>query len=357
MSEFSWGLMGYNPENPNNIGHEITTQIENSHERLQLERMPRWVLRSSGLMAPDGVTPHQTGELEQMAEFPDVVFVALPSSDDGEPAYSLIMQSLEKGATVITCEKGALANRFQDLKEASGNFERLGFNATVGGGAKPMEKAKADLRDPDNVKAIHMKPNATLNFISGRLSTDGQEPASPEVAVKEAIEKGLAEPGSHDILSVIHTEAEGDIPKKLAIFLNQSGLLEPNDYIDWHELAFKLTDKQIRTALENPDTHHFISSIYPTDRGEVPDVGRLGGFDVTHGRWRLVGGFIDPRKVQSMQALINLSGTDSCIVISLGPPDSSDGDYPIPGPGAGPGPTVNAMLDDFIHLVRNKKTI
>lgn len=53
------------------------------HEHLHLEQLPRFVLRKSGLMVPDGITSHQAGSLKELEEFPDVIFVAIPSTKDG----------------------------------------------------------------------------------------------------------------------------------------------------------------------------------------------------------------------------------------------------------------------------------
>jgi homoserine dehydrogenase len=355
MSEYSWGLMGYKPENPNNIGMEVVAQIDSAHERLQLEQSPNFILRSSGLMAPDGITPHDWESMSDLDEFPDVVFVALPPAEDGEPATSLIEESLKRGATVITCEKGALANNFERLQKISDNFGRLGINATVGGGSRMMEKSRADLRDPDNIREIHLNPNGTLTFTFSSVGPKSGKPSTPGQAVDKAIKLGFAEPGAQDVISVIRSEAEGDIPKKVAIFMNQSGLLSAGNYIDWQELKFDLTDEEIRTALEEAKIRRFIVSAYPADSDSGPERDILGGFDIVHDNWRIVGGFRNTDRNAILHDLAELTDASNGIVVALGPTSESDGINTITGPGAGPKPTVNTMLDDYIRLVRDKR--
>ncbi len=134
MSVKTWGLLGYG-----NIGLEVARQVVIAHERLGLKKLPDFVLRSDGLKQADARTPHHAKTIEKLTEFPEVIFVALPSSDDGHPAYELIAHSLDRGALVITSEKGASANNFASLQDLSDNFKRLGIQATVGGGTRLME--------------------------------------------------------------------------------------------------------------------------------------------------------------------------------------------------------------------------
>ena len=47
----------------------------------------------------------------------DVVFLAIPTFDDGKTAYDYMISLLEKEIPVVTCEKGALSNYFPELKK------------------------------------------------------------------------------------------------------------------------------------------------------------------------------------------------------------------------------------------------
>lgn len=381
MSEVkSWGLIG-----PGGIGGELSRQLrekETVANRLGLARLPAFTLRSSGIYIPspgDGgtVSEEQVGglpsNLEDLseeeknqeylkllsefdsAEFPDVVFVATPTYDEGEPAYSYIKYSLDMRSLVVTAEKGAMANNFLALKEQSDDFRRLGINATVGGGTRLMQQAKEYCTDKGNVTQIHLVLNGTIANILASIAPPGGSGMSLGQAVEQAVQLRYAEPGMESPFNVIRGEAEGDIPKKTAIFFNTLGL---GEILDWRKLKFDLTDEEIARVVEESNERRFIVSMYPDEahRQSVarPENDIIGGFNVEVGggeevhSWQIIGGFRHVGRNPLFSDLARLTGPGNGMIIGLGP-NESDGVYKVTGPGAGVGPTVNTMLDDYIN--------
>jgi homoserine dehydrogenase len=345
----TWGLIGFG-----NIGHEVLRQISQSAvaKRIGLEQKPLYIFERVGVLGPDGRTLTKYKDLSELPELADVNFIALPSSNDGKLALSYILPLLEKGKLVITAEKGALANHFSGLKAASDGFKRFGITATVGGGTRLLYVAREYSQDIDNITQIHLALNGTLaammDWVSPVAKKDG---FSLDEAAKQAVAHGYAEPGSTSPAAIIKAEAEGDIPKKLAIFYNIVGL--GPSLVDWSALQFSLTDEQITQAASKTSPRRFIASLYSpayvADNPAAPKDDIIGGFNIEHDGWRLVGGFRRADADPLFAPLANLSGPGNGIVVGLGP-DASDGVYAVTGPGAGVNPTVNAMIDDFIRL-------
>lgn len=335
----SWAIIGFG-----NIGKELCRQLAQPAvaRRVGLKTRPEFIVRSNDVIKPDG-NPAQYKNFAAIKELPDVIFIAMPSTDDGRPAYEYIASILAAGKLVVTAEKGALANYFSKLKKESDGFRRLGVNATVGGGTRLVSTLQAYCEDKANIRQLHLALNGTLTAVFSSLAA-GQP---LDKAVQKAVRAGLAEPGHHNSYDVIRSEAEGDIPKKTAILFNRLGL--SGEVLDWQKLRFELTDREIRQAVKQAKTRRFIVSIYPTTK--LTDDGVVGGFSTRHDGWLVRGGFRQIKCGSLLAPLANLAGADNGFVIGLGP-DGTDGVYSLTGPGAGVRPTVNAMIDDYLAGMR-----
>jgi homoserine dehydrogenase len=350
----TWGLIGFG-----NIGHEVLRQIKQPGvaKRLGLEIDPGFIIDSGGIMEADGHTPAVYKRLDELPALPDVIFVAIPSSDDGKIAYGYIAPLLKQGKLVVTAEKGALANNFAKLRSLSDNFRLFGTTATVGGGTRLLRVVREYCQDIDNITQIHLALNGTLAAMMDWVAPMTGSGVSLTKAAERAIAQKYAEPGSDSPAAIIRAEAEGDIPKKLAIFYNSVGL--GSQLIDWHNLRFSLTDEQIQKATASPIPRRFIVSLYSPsylrDHPEGSEDDIIGGFMVAHDGWQMVGGFRQVDASPLFGSLAALTGPGNGIVIGLGP-RASDGVYAVTGPGAGVNPTVNTMLDDFVRLKSLQRT-
>lgn len=341
--QHSWALVG-----DGNIGGELRYRLAmpDAAARLGLQTLPSFVVRSAGIFDSEGAPTGQM-QLADVAQLPDVMFVAMPSTNDGVAAYRYITHALNRGTQVVTAEKGAAANFFPQLKERSEDFKRLGISATVGGGTRLLQEVKMYCDDIGNVSQLHLTLNGTLAAIFGAMAPEGGHALSLEEAVQQAVENGYAEPGSTNPLDVIRAEAEGDVPKKTAILFNHLGLSPKTLTI--RNFAFSLADHEITQAASDASRQRFAVSIFPEENTPPQDV--IGGFAVTHDGWRIVGGFQDITANPLLGDLARPSGATNGFVIGLGP-DNAHGVYSLSGPGAGVGPTVSAMLYDYLSFGR-----
>ena len=137
----------------------------------------------------------------------------------GETGAVLTEKALERGMSVISANKQALAGQlaaFHQLAEKNG--AKLLYSAAVGGGS-PMVETVARARQQGNVIAIDAIVNGTVNFILTAMG-DGLSFAD---AVKEAQDVGFAEADPTADLSGLDAKA------KASILAYEAWGVEPND--------------------------------------------------------------------------------------------------------------------------------
>ncbi len=121
----------------------------------------------------------------------DIVVEATPTNiETGEPGLSNMLAAFESGRHVVTSNKGPLALRFTELKEAAednGVFFR--YEATVGG-AVPIFNLVHEALAGNKVLGIEGILNGTCNYILTRMA---EERMPYELVLKEAQELGIAE--------------------------------------------------------------------------------------------------------------------------------------------------------------------
>ncbi|MDP3990563.1 MAG: hypothetical protein Q8Q01_05155 [archaeon] len=265
----------------------------------------------------------------------DVMFLAIPTLDDGQIAQEYIKDSISAGIPIVTCEKGALGNYFNEVF----NPEMLGYSAAVGGGTRLLRYARTQCGG--QVEEIHAVVNGTLNYIFEGLSNG----RSLGEVVDETIGLGYAEPGTENPLDVLNKEAVGDVPMKAAILYNVCGLTE--NKIRAKDVERKeLSDKDLSSLVREAKKRRYIVSF--TRDGRVEDV--IGGFKCQIGEWRISAGFKNIDENPLYHSLMP-EGVNNALLISEGR-YGKDGHYKVSGPGAGAAPTASAMIKDAVDLLK-----
>ncbi len=330
-------LIGYG-----NIGKAV-------EERLgQIDAQLSGIIRSDGLLLnPKTLEPTSQDKNAWKDQKPDIVFVSMPSTETGKEAFAYIDHFASKGVPVVTAEKGAMANKFHELKPYLDTT--LGVSATVGGGTRMMQVLKERINR--QVNQVHLVLNGTLNFILDGVSR-GQ---SFGQVVEQAQSLGYAEPGAASHLDVINGETIGDVPKKISILWNYTE--SPNDpnaqYVNWKDFKQPAITKDILSQLiAEANIRRYIVSWY-REPMIIPKNDILSGFEYKIGDWRIVGGF---QRVDRNPLFAELSkaGPSNGMVIATGK-DERDGVYVLSGPGAGPGPTSASMIQDASKLLSISK--
>jgi len=317
-----------------------------------LAPQPDLVMRSDGwhVGGPDG----ELSELgpTDLPATTDVLFVATPPTPDDEPILSLMRKQLALGKTVITAEKTSLAENFKELTTLEG---QLGYWATVGGGARLVPSLELFTLDPDNVREIHIAPNATLTYILGKV----QKGSTLVDAVEMAEAEGLVEPGEkglRDELEIIRNEAKLDVPRKISILWNTIFPHLPAMPPD--ALETELDIDETLEAINRVRSYRYLVSLYPESEEALVkkgDKGRIGGFKRYHAGWVAVGGFQRVDRKTGHRFFRNSRGPRGGYYIRLGAEgeDKDDGDYGVLGAAAGSRPTATAMLDNLIYIRRS----
>ncbi len=160
-----------------------------------------------------------TLEVIEKVDF-DVAIEATPTNiDSGEPGLTHIVRSMEKGANVITSNKGPLVVAFKRLERLA---ERKGvefmYEATVGGAMPIIKLAKNDLAGND-IRVIRGVLNGTCNYILTRMEREKMTYAQ---VLSEAQELKIAEADpSYDVEGI-------DSAAKLVILANSIMQMDVN---------------------------------------------------------------------------------------------------------------------------------
>jgi len=321
-----------------NIGSELYRKLQKKGWAV------RWVIDSEGVYRDMSKKEKidDTRNYENYFSDLDIIFLAIPTLDDGKTAFDYISSSLEKKIPIVTCEKGALSNYFSELEEKI-EEEKIGYSATVGGGSRLL-KYLEERRGPQ-ITEIHAVINGTLNYIFYRISNG----SSLGEAVEETKRLGYAEPGSKKPLDVINKEATGDVPMKAAILFNISNFC--NEYMRAKDVKpHRINTSELKKLLKEATNRRYIVSI-TREKNKEEDV--IWGFKHNVGDWYISAGFKHINDNPLFKKLVP-SGVDNAILISEGE-FGRDGSYVISGPGAGPGPTTNSMIIDAERILKIRK--
>jgi len=268
----------------------------------------------------------------------DVVFLAIPTFDDGRTAFNYITAVTEKGIPVVTCEKGAISNYFTELKPI---LNRIGYSATVGGGSGMIHFLQR--RFFSGMREIHAIVNSTMNYI-----WDDLRMGNPLGHIVEEVKRlGYAEPGEKDPIRIILGEVGPDVTKKTSILFNLC--FRPKTVLHAKDIKVVLTDEMVRQAITEAMNRRFVVSFERDGNFKEKDSDIIAFTHRIEG-WVISGGF---RKTDNplIARLCNSATWVNNAVLTVEGEDGSGGIYLCVGPGAGASPVATAMIRDAEGLL------
>lgn len=246
----------------------------------------------------------------------EIVVEATPTNiKNGEPGLGNMLAAFNSGRHVVTSNKGPLALRFPELKEAAednGLFFR--YEATVGG-AVPIFNLIHEALAGNRVIGIEGILNGTTNYILTRMA---EERLPYELVLKEAQELGIAEADpTYDVEGI-------DSACKLVILAN-SVFGEAATYRDVEVTGItKITPEALELASKN---NYVVKLICEAGNGTLTVAPRL----VPKKHPLAVGGTLNVASI-----LTDLAGRIN-----------------ISGKGAGSIETASSILSDILFIARN----
>ena len=246
----------------------------------------------------------------------DIVVEATPTNiENGEPGLGNMLAAFQSGKHVVTSNKGPLALRFSELKEAAeDNGMMFRYEATVGG-AVPIFNLIHEALAGNSVMGIEGILNGTTNYILTRMA---EERLPYELVLKEAQELGIAEADpTYDVEGI-------DSACKLVIIANSVfGKCATHRDVDVTGIT-KIIPEALELANKN---NYVVKLICEAGNGNLTVAPRL----VPKRHPLAVGGTLNVASI-----LTDLAGR---ITIS--------------GKGAGSVETASSILSDILYIVKN----
>jgi homoserine dehydrogenase len=261
---------------------------------------------------PSGLT---TLDLIEKADF-DVAIEATPTNiEHGEPGLTHIKACLEKGAHVVTSNKGPLVVAYEELsKLAERKGVRLMFEATVGGAMPLIKLIKNDLAG-NEILSIKGILNGTCNYILSRMEAE-KLPYNQILAEAQELKIAEADP-TYDVEGI-------DSAAKLVILANLLGMNARFEDVDITGIT-SITPEAFEIAMEKDYTIRLIA-----------EVNKLAGTLK-----------VSPRLVPLHHPLA-VTGTLNAVLIQT---DMSK-EIVVMGRGAGKIETASAIISDLVEIYR-----
>lgn len=191
MEKIAVGFLGCG-----NIGCGVYRLLEEngeniaSHEHVAFE-VRRVLVRSLAKKRAAAVPQElMTDRPEDVFDDPEIS-VVMEFMGGVEPAATYMIQALQRGKTIVTANKMALASRWEDiLSAARESGAGLYYEASVCG-AVPIIRAMNDSLQANRIGSVMGIINGTTNYILSRMSSEGAAYAD---VLADAQRLGLAEP-------------------------------------------------------------------------------------------------------------------------------------------------------------------
>ncbi len=264
----------------------------------------------------------------------DVVFIAIPTKDQGETALDYILKARAADKPVVTCEKGSLAYHYSVLKP---HLSKIGFTSTVGGGSGMLRL----LTGPKvgKTEAIYGIVNATINYLLWRI----QSTKDIGAAIEEAMALGLPDPGARSLVEIFNTEVS-DCIMKACILFNVAELGEPisPSMFERRQKAKTELDMTVRSGLGV----RFVVMITKPEANELARP-KNDVFSMQQLPWVIRGTFMGSINWRFGTDVI---GAQNALVVN----HEYSGLQKVIGLGAGLAPTAITMLEDATRLLEIK---
>jgi len=239
-----------------------------------------------------------------------------------EPAKSILSEALTQGKDVVTANKMLLAQEGEHIFQMASTLNRcLGFRASFVGGHSLIHELGQAGAAAKKFRRIYAILNGTCNYILSTMSRDGK---GFEEALREAQEKGYAEPAPSDDIDGI------DTANKIRILLS----LISNSYHAAGPFPVEgIRDITLRDIQYAAELEYSVKLIGVIEQKE-------GVFDVA----------VHPALVPRVSLLGSLEGAYNGIEL--------EDEYGIVSgliaPGAGTYPTADAVIKDLLDIAESR---
>ena len=245
-----------------------------------------------------------------------------------EPARSLILSALDRGASVVTANKALLAADGASLFTAAEQAESdLYFEAAVAG-AIPIIRPLRESLVGDEITAVIGIVNGTTNFILDKMDTEGAGFAET-LALAQELGYAEADPTA---------DVEGfDAAAKAAILASLAFHTRVTSADVYREGITEITSSDINSARQIGCVVKLLAicQLSPPDRS---------------GAERTVSVRVHPAMIPRSHPLASVGGAYNAVFVE----SMSAGRLMFYGPGAGGSPTASAVLGDLVTVARNR---
>jgi homoserine dehydrogenase len=245
-----------------------------------------------------------------------------------EPARSLILSALTRGASVVTANKALLAADGATLFTAAEDAEAdLYFEAAVAG-AIPIIRPLRESLVGDEITAVIGIVNGTTNFILDKMDTEG---AGFAETLAQAQELGYAEADPTADVEGFDAAAKAAILASLAFHTRVTGA----DV--YREGITEITSSDINSARQIGCVVKLLAicQLSPPEPS---------------GAERTVSVRVHPAMIPRSHPLASVGGAYNAVFVE----STSAGRLMFYGPGAGGSPTASAVLGDLVTVARNR---
>lgn len=266
---------------------------------------------------------------DQFTQNPDDIFldddidIVIELLGGLQPATDFMLKAMENGKHVVTANKAAVAESYEELTEtAEKNKVMFKFEASVAGGIPILNALTTALLANEYEEIIGIM-NGTTNYILSKMTSEG---ASYEDVLKEAQKKGFAEADPT-------ADVEGeDVANKLSILMSLifKKRIKPQD-IPTKGIT-DITLKDIEDAEKDDCVIKLVATAYKDENGEVDC-------------------FIQPTLLNKHHPLASVENEFNAVFVKGNAVD----ELMFYGKGAGPLPTGSAVMGDVIEIGRHIK--